>query len=539
MAGVPGTCAALGLLPPCKSVPAGDTWRLAPALRPLCPRRQWMAQHHAASDHMPTQRQLRDTGAHTLENAIACLGGLAEFSRRFGIPLAVRHPNGYWDDFANLAAELAPFLTEAPQAAGSSGTDSSSSVGSGTASFNSVLTAGANSSAGTAAANGTSSSGVQRRRLRPPLHLPRVPPAAGAPAGAAAVQPPPAQRAQRQRSPQLVFPKMQQLIAAGRLDLVGAIRKHGGRVEVARRLGAALPHGRLRTAEQVREQLLQFVRQQQRAQQQQQPAAVDSRPWLRAAPAMPTSEELRRAGRADLAAAVKRFGGFHYFAWLTGLAEGGAAAALAAATEEELAWERQQEQQQEREEGEEGVSPATAAALSQLPFAPSCPWTAPEPAAAAAGSGGPAHTGVAPGTPSTSGAAGPAGRQRGSKRSSRAPRGAVSVAPPLNPAQAMSSGNSGAQPEPIPNGLSSSTLATHAAGARPLAVPPPPMVHAVGEAVLAFMDSAGLGRSMLPSRQLLLELGGWAGPGKGAGLQLGCGVHSWHRSVCLAGSMHA
>ena len=66
------------------------------------------------STHLPTQQQLRDSGANTLAASVGSLGGLAAFSERMGLPLNARHPNGYWDDFEHLAQELAPFLAPSP-----------------------------------------------------------------------------------------------------------------------------------------------------------------------------------------------------------------------------------------------------------------------------------------------------------------------------------------------------------------------------------------------------------------------------------------
>lgn len=109
--------------------------------------------------HLPTQAQLRESGASTLANSVCSLGGLGVFSRRMGLPMNVRRPNGYWDDFANLAAELQPFLQQPPAGSG----------------------------------------------------------AKGGRGGKAGAEP-----------PRPVFPKQQQLLAAGASCLVHAIKQHGG-----------------------------------------------------------------------------------------------------------------------------------------------------------------------------------------------------------------------------------------------------------------------------------------------------------------------
>lgn len=106
------------------------------------------------------------------------------------------------------------------------------------------------------------------------------------------------------------LPTQQELRAAGRADLIGAIRANGGSLEVARRLGWLVHHGRLPSEGVVVQQLLDFA---ERAE-----CEAGGRPLgRRATPLpMPTLRQLQEGGRADLASAVQRLGGCSAFAAL-------------------------------------------------------------------------------------------------------------------------------------------------------------------------------------------------------------------------------
>ncbi|KAL4431051.1 hypothetical protein ABPG75_006307 [Micractinium tetrahymenae] len=73
---------------------------------------KWMEQH-GRQGRLPTQRELRRSGANTLSAKVDSHGGLAVFAERMGLPLASgRAPNGQWDDFEKLAEELRRFVAQ-------------------------------------------------------------------------------------------------------------------------------------------------------------------------------------------------------------------------------------------------------------------------------------------------------------------------------------------------------------------------------------------------------------------------------------------
>ena len=232
-----------------------------------------------------------------------------------GLPLSGRAPNGTWDDFEHLARELRSYMEQQQQ----------QDVRQPPAVEQlQQLAAGSGSKAAGASGGGESQAQIpappaSHRNLRyasgswvgrgSGLHQPG--PASGAALLSSGQGAPKAAGAAKGGSSgaELVFlPTQQELRAAGRADLIGGIRQHGGSLAVARRLGWAVRHGRLPSEAAVVQQLFEFAA---RAQQGagKSAAAAD-------VPSMPTLRELSEGGRADLAGAVMRLGGVQAFAAL-------------------------------------------------------------------------------------------------------------------------------------------------------------------------------------------------------------------------------
>jgi protein-tyrosine-phosphatase/ribosomal protein L13E len=211
--------------------------------------RAWMRARRA--QRLPTQRELRASGASSLASAVDAHGGLAAFARRLGVPMAARRPNGYWDEFENLARALKPYLVAAPP-------------------------------------TGSASGGAEQ-----------------------------------------VLPTQAALGAAGRADLLRAIRHHGGSAAVAARLGVGAKKGTGWSQEELVEELRVV------AEASGAGAGAPSGSGAGAA-GLPSRALLVAGGRRDLAAAVQKLGGFEYFrglaaAELAGAAFGAAQPARAAA----------------------------------------------------------------------------------------------------------------------------------------------------------------------------------------------------------------
>ncbi len=68
---------------------------------------------HGVSGVMPTQNDLTRVGLSSLANAIDYHGGIYAVAQRLGLCLShTQHPNGYWDDFVNVERELLAFVSE-------------------------------------------------------------------------------------------------------------------------------------------------------------------------------------------------------------------------------------------------------------------------------------------------------------------------------------------------------------------------------------------------------------------------------------------
>eukprot|EP00887_Chlorella_sp_A99_P005558 scaffold1.g5558.t1 len=276
-----------------------------PHAAPSLPRRPvlrlWMESHGVAG-RLPTQRELRASGANTLSAAVDALGGLAAFGEAMHLGLASgRRPNGYWQDFANLQSELEPFLdlNYAAQQAAAQAASSSEEQAEGEAE------AEGEGQPGEAVAEHAATDGVAAEpaaaaaaAANPAGGPSPTRPEGAAPAAAAAV---PAPAPARPRA----FPTQHQLLAAGRADLVKAIRLHGGSKRVARLLSLSAARGALLGPQPQQEEVGAAVL-----------ALAEAQGWRGH---MPGREELEALGRGDLWAAVQRVGGARRLAEALGL----------------------------------------------------------------------------------------------------------------------------------------------------------------------------------------------------------------------------
>lgn len=206
---------------------------------------QWMQVYKL--DRLPTQRELRAGYASSLASAIDMHGGLAEFSSRLRVPMASRRPNGYWADFTNLERALKAFLKPVEEPAEAWPLlPSSKEV--------QELVGGALRSSSTSK--------------------------------------------KKKKNTVMLMPSVHELTAAGRADLLRAIREHGGVLAVAEKLGVRVRRG----AGWDEATLLQELR----TVGAQGNIAVKSFP-------LPSRDQLLTAGRGDLVSAIDKLGGIEYF----------------------------------------------------------------------------------------------------------------------------------------------------------------------------------------------------------------------------------
>jgi hypothetical protein len=319
---------------------------------------------------LPSQAELRSSGANTLSAKVDAHGGLAAFGRRLGLPLASgRAHNGAWGRWDALAAELRRFVAEQREEEGSAAGGARQQP-----------------AGGGGESDGEASGGEEgRRRRAPPAFASRSWSSgggglAGGPASGVllaedgSLSSSDDEEEERQRGGDgggggvTFLPTQQQLRSAGRADLLGAIRQHGGSLAVARRLGWAVRHGRLPSEATLLAQLLRFAREREGGEVWRRGVGRGRSGVHTALLAMPTLRELREAGRADLAGAVVRLGGVQAFAYLLaweqqgrrlGEADGGAAGSQDDA-------QQQQQQQRQRQEEEEEVERAREEVRQQL-----------------------------------------------------------------------------------------------------------------------------------------------------------------------------
>lgn len=301
---------------------------------------------------------------------------------------------------------------------------------------------------------------------------------------------------------------------------------------MARRLGATLTHGQLRTADEVCEQLVLFVQSQQHLQREQQlqqqgeaASALDAADEQQgrqqgagssgaASPLtglpMPSKPELCKAGRADLANAISRLGGSHYFAQLLGLREHAPCAAAAEGAAATLA------------HAPGGMErPGAAAPTVQPALVAATPRSVSDLSVRSRGSRG-------SGTPAAIGCGGASsGRGPAEPGGCLSAEGAIAAVAPMNGRQrAHAAGNIGGHLRDylcssLQQGEEAGGAAAAAAMRRPApapapaptsparvgACPPPPLLLRVGTQVIDFLQSKGLDNGTMPSRHLLADLG--------------------------------
>ncbi|KAK9814279.1 hypothetical protein WJX72_003320 [[Myrmecia] bisecta] len=178
----------------------------------------WLKEHKVKG-RMPTQRELRKSGANMLSVAISKHGGLVGLRERLRLD-RTRRRKGYWSDLSALERELRPYLTCIPEA------------------------------------------GLRASATR------------------------------------YVMPQQAELLAAGRSDLMKAIRAWGGSVEVANLLGISPRQGAVSTIDQVCAELKAYME--------------ETGIW--ADGCLPSRAQLQQDGHSPLVNAITRLGGVRRFA---------------------------------------------------------------------------------------------------------------------------------------------------------------------------------------------------------------------------------
>jgi len=299
---------------------------------------------HGIPGVMPTQNDLTQAGLSSLTNAIDHHGGIYAVAERLGLRLShAQHPDGYWDDFVNVERELLAFASEY----GTPGVMPSR---------NDLRQAGLHDLNGALKKHGGTSAVAKRLNLQPKIkpmghwddftNVERALSAYIYEYGTLGVMPTTSelQKAgqnslviaitqkhggmalvaerlgiiattkpngywddfanverellafiQEQETPG-VMPTRTELKQAGRIDLDGALDKHGGLLAVAERLDLELSYTRKRPRywndfANVRQALFDFVE-------------AHGTPGV-----MPTRSELQEAGRGDLISAIDAHGG--------------------------------------------------------------------------------------------------------------------------------------------------------------------------------------------------------------------------------------
>ena len=184
-------------------------------------------------ERLPLQKELRASGASSLASAVDAHGGLSAFSVRLGVAMASRRPNGYWDNFENLQKALSAYVKPVSNSNNKKKNNSSSKR------------------------DGDEKMAVVA----------------------------------------MMMPSVQELVRAGRSDLLGAISDHGGVVAVAARLGVNVRRGSGWDEAKILQELQSIARSGK----------------ISVGGALPTKDQLFRADRSDLVSAVNKLGGFAYF----------------------------------------------------------------------------------------------------------------------------------------------------------------------------------------------------------------------------------
>jgi hypothetical protein len=228
---------------------------------------------------MPKQNELTRVGYHSLAMAIDHYGGIFAVAQRLGLCLShAQHPDGYWDDFANVERELLAFVSDH----GYSGVMPSR---------NDLRQVGLHDLNGALKKHGGTSAVAKRLNLQPKIkpmrhwddftNVERTLSAYIAEYGTPGV-----------------MPTASELQKAGQNSLVIAMPlRHGGMARVAERLGLQLsstakPSSYWDNIAHIELAIYEFNE-------------ARGMPGV-----MPTGGELKKAGRGDLASAITNHGGF-------------------------------------------------------------------------------------------------------------------------------------------------------------------------------------------------------------------------------------
>jgi protein-tyrosine-phosphatase len=227
--------------------------------------KMWIKSHNL--DRLPTQKELRAAGESSLATAIDKLGGLAGFSQKIGVPMASRRPNGYWTDFDKLGRALEAYMKPVEREYHTTSEDFTHSV------------------------DAEVVGQKEEERKNKQIHEPR-----------------------ESETELFWMPSAQELTAAGRGDLLRAIREHGGISAVGKKLGVKVRRGAGWDEGKLLQELRNFAATStSKAQTPVLNAINASIETAQIEMSMPTKEQLIAAGRGDLVAAVNKLGGFHYF----------------------------------------------------------------------------------------------------------------------------------------------------------------------------------------------------------------------------------
>jgi len=236
----------------------------------------WIKTHNL--DRLPTQKELRAAGESSLATAIDKLGGLAGFSQKLGVPMASRRPNGYWTDFDKLERALKAYMKPVDKEYHTNNSKDITSSIEAALGENAVL----------------AGRGNEEERKNRHFH----------------------KESRGTESELFWMPSAQELTVAGRGDLLRAIREHGGIAAVGKKLGGKVRRGTGWDEGKILQELRNFAATSASTARTPPPPVVysiTSSIETAQIDSMPTKDQLIAAGRGDLAAAVNKLGGFHYF----------------------------------------------------------------------------------------------------------------------------------------------------------------------------------------------------------------------------------
>lgn len=236
--------------------------------------RIWIKSHNL--DRLPTQKELRAAGESSLATAIDKLGGLAGFSTKLGVPMASRRPNGYWTDFDKLGRALKAYMKPVEKEYHNNSEDMTSRSINAAVGEDSVV------------------AGQRHKEESKEIKI---------------------QEPRGTHTELFWMPTAQELTVAGRGDLLRAIREHGGIAAVGKKLGVKVRRGSGWDEAKILQELRSFAANSISKAKISPPVLPSISASVETAESeiLPTKEQLIAAGRRDLAAAVNKLGGFHYF----------------------------------------------------------------------------------------------------------------------------------------------------------------------------------------------------------------------------------